>query len=87
MVHIHLGGRLDVLVAQDGLRVFHGPVLLQIGAQRTAKHLESAEISRDAKFVTDGPHLPLEEVLRTKRNGEPLIFAVLSLPQNPSGSR
>jgi biotin carboxyl carrier protein len=47
-----------VLVTQDGLRVFHRPVLLQIGAQRTAKHLESAEISRDAKFVTDDK--PLE---------------------------
>ncbi len=39
---------LMCLSAHDGLRVFDRPVLLQIGAQRPAKYLEGAEISRHA---------------------------------------
>ena len=69
LVHVDLSGSFDVFMAQDSLGVLHSPVLLEVSAQCATEDLERTELPGNAESICDGPHLPFEKVLGTKRNG------------------
>ena len=56
-------------MAQDSLSVLHSAVLLEISTQCSSEDLERAELTWNIECIRDGPYLPFEKVLGTKRNG------------------
>ena len=73
MVHVDLSGGFDVFMAQDSLSVLHSAVhsavLLELSAQFATEDLERTELPGNVESIRDGPYLPFEKVLGTKRNG------------------